>query len=98
MKTDNSVITTAVMQSVMGMIRDTICCAPHFNISRLLAALSSSEISSESSSSSNDGRSFKHSLNSQTRPQDVLSSSSALLLCLLRGLTSVSLHNKIYSL
>ena len=90
-KTDSSVITTAVIQRVMGIIRDTICCAPHFNISRLLAMRSSSVISSESSSwSSKDGNRLRIFLNNHTIPQEV-SSSSVLWRCLLLGLTSLSL-------
>ena len=89
-KTDSSVITTAVMQRVMGIISDTICCAPHFNISRLWAVRSSSLISSESSSwSSKDGSRLRHFLNNHTTPHAV--SSSVLRLRLLLGLASVSL-------
>ena len=90
MNTDNSVTTTAVMQRVMGIISDTICCAPHFNISRLLAVRSSSLISSESSScSSKDGNRLRHFLNSHTIPHEV--SSSEPWLRLLLGLVSVFL-------
>ena len=90
MNTDNSVTTTAVMQRVMGIISDTICCAPHFNISRLLAVRSSSLISSESSScSSKDGNRLRHFLNSHTIPHEV--SSSEPWLRLLLGLLSVFL-------